>query len=46
VYLLRTTGLADSFFVFIIDLDFKDYSLSRVSARSGQDQLIPVSIFR
>jgi hypothetical protein len=29
--------LADSFLVFIIDLDFKDYSLSRVSARPGQD---------
>jgi hypothetical protein len=36
--LLRTTGVVDSFCVFIVDLGFRDYSLSRVSARSGQDQ--------
>jgi len=35
---LRTTEVIDSFFGFIIDLGFRDYSLSRVSARSGQDQ--------
>jgi len=32
----------DSFLVFIIDLGFRDYSLSRVSARSGQDHIRPI----
>jgi phage-related protein len=36
---LRTTGLFVSFFVFIVDLGFRDYSLSRLSASSGQDHL-------
>ena len=39
VYLLRTVAVADSFLVFIIDLGYRDYSPSRVSARSGKDQL-------
>jgi hypothetical protein len=44
VYLLRVTEIVDSFFSFIIDLWFKDYSLNRVSNSSGQDHIATFSL--
>jgi len=46
VYLLRITEVVDSFFNFIIDLWFKDYSLNRVSDSSGQDQSLVYELTR
>ncbi|MEQ1638058.1 MAG: site-specific integrase, partial [Methylococcales bacterium] len=39
-------AVISSFLVFIVDLGFRDYSISRVSARTGQDQNRITSLIR